>query len=150
VGYAFGRKAGPSLFRRESSRLFKQEYVHRTKGFFEDHGPRTIVIARFVPIVRTFAPILAGVGDMPYRTFLRYNVVGAFLWAVGITTAGYVLGETIPSIDKYLLPIIGVIILISIVPPLLEMRRRRGKLAPDTEAEAAAEADELADLLDDE
>jgi membrane-associated protein len=150
VGYAFGKKAGPSLFRRENSRIFKQEYVHRTKSFFDHHGPKTIVIARFVPIVRTFAPILAGVGDMPYRVFVRYNVAGAFMWAVGLTTAGYVLGETIPNIDKYLLPIIAVIIVVSIVPPLLEMRRRRGKVAPESEAQARAEAEELAELLDDD
>jgi membrane-associated protein len=150
VGYAFGKKAGPSMFRRENSRIFKQEYVHRTKSFFEHHGPKTIVIARFVPIVRTFAPILAGVGEMPYRVFVRYNVVGAFLWAVGVTSLGYVLGEAIPSIDKYLLPIIGVIVIASIIPPLLEMRRQRGKVRPDTEAEARAETEELAEILDED
>jgi membrane-associated protein len=150
VGYLFGNRAGPALFRRENSRLFKQEYVHRTKAFFEHHGPKTIVIARFVPIVRTFAPILAGVGEMPYRIFVKYNVIGGFLWAVGVTTAGYVLGETIPSIDRYLLPIIGVIVLISVIPPLIEWRRHRARVEPDTESEARAEAEELAELLDEE
>jgi membrane-associated protein len=150
VGYLFGKRVGPSLFRRPNSRLFKQEYVQRTKTFFEDHGPKTIVLARFVPVVRTFAPILAGVGEMPYRTFFRFNLVGGFLWAVGVTTAGYVLGETIPSIDRYLLPIIFVIVLLSVLPPLLEWRRHRKQVVPVSVAEAEHEADELQDLLDGE
>jgi membrane-associated protein len=150
VGYLIGRRAGPTLFGRPNSRLFKQEYVHRTKAFFEHHGPKTIVIARFVPIVRTFAPVLAGVGEMPYRTFFRYNIIGGFLWAVGVTTAGYVLGETVPSIDRYLLPIIGLIVLISVIPPLIEWRRHRKAVPPDSAAEAQAEVEELAQLLDDE
>jgi membrane-associated protein len=151
VGYMFGKRVGPTLFRRSNSRLFKQEYVHRTKLFFEHHGPKTIVIARFVPVVRTFAPILAGVGDMPYRVFFRYNVVGGFLWAVGILTAGYVLGETIPSIDRYLLPIIALIVLLSVIPPFLEWRKHRGRVVlPDTAGDAARETEELKDLVDDE
>jgi membrane-associated protein len=150
VGYLFGKRVGPSLFRRPNSRLFKQEYVHRTKDFFDHHGPKTIVLARFVPVVRTFAPILAGVGEMPYRTFFRFNVLGGFLWAVGVTTAGYVLGETIPSIDRYLLPIIFVIVLLSVLPPLLEWRRHRKQAPPVSVAEAEREADELQDLLDGE
>ena len=99
--------------------------MHRTKDFFEHHGPKTIVLARFVPVVRTFAPILAGVGEMPYGTFIRYNVVGGFIWSVGLITAGRVLGETIPSIDKYLLPIIFVIVLLSLIPPFIEWRKHR-------------------------
>jgi membrane-associated protein len=150
VGYQFGKHAGPSLFRRPNSRIFKQSHVDRTRAFFEEHGPKTIVLARFVPVVRTFAPILAGVGEMPYRVFTRYNVIGGFLWAVGITTAGYVLGTTIPSIDRYLLPIIGVIILLSVLPPLLEFLRHRKATAPATEAEALAEQRELEELLDED
>ena len=118
--------------------------------FFEAHGPKTILLARFVPVVRTFAPILAGVGEMPYRTFFRFNVVGGFVWAVGVTTAGYVLGSTIPSIDRYLLPIIFVIVLISVIPPFLEWRRHRKAVPPVSEAEAEHEAEELQDLLDGE
>jgi membrane-associated protein len=129
VGYMFGKRVGPSLFRRPNSRLFKQEYVERTKAFFEHHGPKTILLARFVPVVRTFAPILAGVGEMPYRTFLRFNVVGGLAWSVGVLTAGYVLGETIPSIDRYLLPIIAVIVFLSLLPPLFEYRRHRREQA---------------------
>jgi membrane-associated protein len=150
VGYQFGKRVGPALFRRPNSRLFKQEYVHRTKHFFEVHGPKTIVLARFVPIVRTFAPILAGVGEMPYRTFIRFNVVGGFLWAVGVTTAGYVLGSTIPSIDRYLLPIIAVIVLLSILPPLLEWRKHRKQIPPASPVEAELEAEELEEILDED
>jgi membrane-associated protein len=149
VGYLFGKRVGPSLFRRPDSRLFKQEYVERTRAFFERHGPKTILIARFVPIVRTFAPILAGVGEMPYRTFVRFNVVGGFVWTWGVLIAGYVLGSTIPSIDRYLLPIIFVIVLISVIPPVLEWRKHR-KAATVDAATANAEAEELRDLLDGE
>src|SRR5262245_17902157 len=150
VGYWFGKRVGPSLFRRPDSRIFKQEYVDRTKDFFEKHGPKTILLARFVPVVRTFAPILAGVGEMPYGTFLRFNVIGGFVWAVGVTTAGYVLGSTIPSIDRYLLPIIFVIILLSILPPFLEWRRHRKAAPALTEDEAEAEAQELEEILDED
>ncbi|HJU51907.1 MAG TPA: VTT domain-containing protein [Acidimicrobiia bacterium] len=125
VGYVFGQRVGPALFKRPDSRLFKQEYVERARAFFERHGPKTIVLARFVPIVRTFAPILAGVGRMQYRTFVSYNLVGGFLWAVGVTLLGYVLGELIPDIDAYLLPIIALIIAISFIPVFLEWWKRR-------------------------
>jgi len=132
VGYVFGRRVGPALFRRPESRIFKQEYVEKAQAYFDDHGSKTIVLARFVPVVRTFAPIVAGVGRMEYRTFVAYNVVGGLLWAVGITTLGYILGESVPSIDKYLLPVIGLIILLSAIPIVLEiLRGRRGGKHPD-------------------
>lgn len=124
VGYAFGNKAGPALFRRPDSRFFKQAHLDKAQRYFDEHGPRTIVLARFVPIVRTFAPIVAGAGDMRYRTFATYNVAGGLLWGVGVTVLGYVLGEAV-DIDKYLLPIIAVIIAFSFVPVLLEVRRAR-------------------------
>lgn len=129
VGYLFGQRVGPALFRRPDSRFFRQEYVERAQHFFEKYGAKTIVLARFVPIVRTFAPILAGVGKMPYRTFVSFNVVGGLLWAVGVTLLGYTLGEMIPDIDQYLLPIIALIILISFIPigvEWLKSRRQRG------------------------
>ena len=147
VGYMFGQKAGPALFRRENSRIFKQQYVHRANEFFERHGKKTIVIARFVPIVRTFAPILAGVGNMRYRSFVMYNIIGALLWAVGVTTAGYVLGDTIPDIDKYLLPIIGVIILLSVLPPAIEILRHRRRAKAEAAIDPEAEVDELERIL---
>jgi membrane-associated protein len=150
VGYMFGKRVGPALFRRSDSRLFKQEYVHRTKEFFERHGPKTIFIARFVPVVRTFAPILAGVGEMRYSTFFRYNVIGGIVWGAGLVTAGKILGETIPSIDKYLLPIIAVIVVLSIIPPVLEMRKHRKAARALSASEAEAEADRLEDILNDE
>lgn len=127
VGYQFGKRVGPSLFRRPDSRLFKQEYVDKAQSYFERYGSRTIVLARFIPIVRTFAPIVAGVGQMEYRTFALYNVVGGVLWAGGVTTLGYILGETIPDIDKYLLPAIVVIVFLSVLPVAIEFLRERRK-----------------------
>jgi membrane-associated protein len=150
VGYMFGKKAGPALFRREESRIFKQKYVLRANEFFEHHGRKTIVLARFVPVVRTFAPILAGVGEMHYRTFVTFNVIGGLLWAVGVTTAGYILGDTIPDIDKYLLPIIGVIILLSILPPAIEILRHRRRAKAMTAAEAEAAVDELEQVVNED
>jgi membrane-associated protein len=149
VGYTIGARLGPRLFRRPDSRFFKQEYVERTKDFFDRHGPKTIVLARFVPIVRTFTPVMAGVGTMRRRTFSLYNVIGALLWTVGVTMLGYALASTIgDSIDNYLLPLVALIILVSFIPPFLEWRRaKRARIAVPTEAEAEVEAAELhADL----
>jgi len=145
VGYAFGRKAGPSIFRRPNSRLFKQEHIQRADEFFEAHGAKTILLARFVPVVRTFVPILAGVGAMKYRTFLIYNVIGGLLWAVGVTMLGYILGDQIgaDNIDKYLLPIIAVVIFLSILPAVIEVLRHRRKANAETlSAEGAEEVTE--------
>ncbi|MDQ1520260.1 MAG: rane-associated protein, partial [Actinomycetota bacterium] len=116
VGYMIGRRAGPALFNRPDSRLFKQQYVHRTHEFFEHHGPKTIIIARFVPIVRTFAPVLAGVGEMNYATFTRYNLIGGIAWGGGVVAAGWGLGKRFPHADKYLLPIVIAIVVLSIIP----------------------------------
>jgi membrane-associated protein len=124
VGYLFGRRVGPAIFRRPDSRLFRQAHVEKAQHYFEEHGPKTILLARFVPIVRTFAPIVAGVGRMEYRVFVTYNVAGGLLWGVGITTLGYLLGEAV-DIDKYLLPVVGIIIVISVVPVLLEIRKAK-------------------------
>jgi membrane-associated protein len=137
VGYLFGRRVGPAIFRRPDSRLFKQAHVEKAQKYFEEHGPKTILLARFVPIVRTFAPIVAGVGRMEYRTFVTYNVVGGLLWGVGITSLGYLLGEPV-DIDKYLLPVVGVIVVLSVVPVLLEIRKARREGA---EPAVAVEAD---------
>jgi membrane-associated protein len=150
VGYTIGKRYGPRLFRKEDSRIFKQEYIDRTREFFEKHGPKTIVIARFVPIVRTFAPTLAGVGQMPRSTFFRYNVVGAFIWAIGLTMLGYALGDAIgDSIDTYLLPLVALIVLLSLIPPFLEWRKaKRLRHEPVSEAVALAEAEELEEILE--
>lgn len=131
VGYAFGKKVGPALFRRPDSRFFRQEYVAKAQTYFAKYGAKTIVLARFVPIVRTFAPIVAGVGTMPYRTFVSYNVIGGLLWAVGVTMLGFVLGGIVPNIDAYLFPIIVVIILISVTPIGLEWWRSRRRRAAE-------------------
>lgn len=130
VGYVFGARVGPSLFRRPDSKIFKQEYVEKARHYFERYGSKTIVLARFVPIVRTFAPILAGVGNMHYRTFVTFNVLGGLLWAVGVTSLGYILGESIPDIDKYLLPVIAVIVLLSVLPVAFEILRTRRSTSP--------------------
>ena len=129
VGYAFGNRVGPALFRRPESRFFKHDNIEKAQAYFDKYGVKTIVIARFVPIVRTFAPILAGVGSMEYRTFVRFNIIGGFLWAVGVTTLGYVLGDTIPDIDKYLLPVIALIVFLSVLPVLFELRKARRQRA---------------------
>jgi membrane-associated protein len=149
VGYMFGKRVGPALFRRPDSKVFKQEYVHRTKEFFEHHGPKTIFLARFVPIVRTFAPVLAGVGNMPYRTFIRYNVIGGVVWGAGIVTLGKVLGDRIDGIDKYLLPMVFVIVVLSLIPPFLEVRKHRKAARLLTAAEVEAEVDELEEIVRD-
>jgi len=116
VGYAFGRRVGRKLFQRENSFLFNKANLYRAEAFYEKHGGIAIVLARFMPIVRTFAPIVAGIGTMEYRRFVSYNMIGGILWAVGVTTLGYLLGSVIPDVDKYLLPIIIVIVLVSVAP----------------------------------
>jgi membrane-associated protein len=128
VGFTIGRTAGPRLLQRPDSRVFKQEYVDRTEGFFDRHGPKTVMLARFVPVVRTFAPVLAGVGKMHRRTFVVFNVLGACLWVIGITLIGYLLAGAIgSSIDAYVFPIIGAIVVLSLIPPLLEWRRTKNR-----------------------
>ncbi len=116
VGYFLGKKAGEKLFQKEDSFFFKRSNVEKAARFFEKHGRRSVVLARFVPVVRTFVPMIAGVGHMEYRKFYLSNIAGGFLWACGLPILGYFLGKTIPDIDKYLLPIVGVIILISVFP----------------------------------
>lgn len=120
AGYWFGKKVGPKLFTREESWFFKKAYVARTQLFYQKHGTKAIVLARFVPIVRTLAPILAGVGSMSYGTFVRFNIIGGLLWGAGVTLLGYTLGAIIPGIEHYLLPIILVIIGVSLLPIVYE------------------------------
>lgn len=125
VGYGIGKKVGPALFRKPDSKIFKQDYVDRTEAFFVKHGPKTIILARFVPVVRTFAPVVAGVGRMNRRVFITYNLVGAFLWAVGVTLAGYFLGSAFPVLGKYIEYIAIGIIVLSVIPIGLEIRKMR-------------------------
>lgn len=123
AGYWFGAQVGHAFFHREDSRFFKKEYLRRAHEFYERHGVRAIVLARFVPILRTFAPIVAGIAEMHYRKFLAYNVVGGILWGAGVTFAGYFLGEKVPLIDRYLTPIILGIIVVTLVPLFTEWRK---------------------------
>jgi len=127
VGYAIGFMAGPRLFRKEDSFFFHKKHLARTRAFYESYGPKTIVLARFVPIVRTFAPMLAGVGKMPYRTFLAYNVLGGALWALGLTLLGWWLGGTIPHMDRYITLIVLLIIVLSVLPPIVEYIKYKTK-----------------------
>ena len=124
-GYAFGRRVGPVIFRREDSILFHKDHLERASKFYATHGPKTLVLARFLPIIRTFAPILAGVGQMHYRVFFTYNILGAVLLALGMTVFGYLLGATVPNADKYLIPIILAIIIVSILPTLYHVVKNR-------------------------
>jgi membrane-associated protein len=124
VGYLFGRRVGPELFDRPQSRLFKPSHVVRAHEFFEEKGSKAIVIARFVPIVRTFTPIVAGVAKMNYRTFITYNLIGGALWGIGVTTLGYFLGE-IEFIKNNLEYAAIVIFFVSVAPVLLEIRKAR-------------------------
>lgn len=123
VGYAFGKRIGPAIFSREDSLLFNRKNIERSRAFYERYGTKAIILARFMPVVRTFAPILAGVGQMRYRTFLTFNVVGGFLWTVGLSALGYYLGSAIPDIDRYLLPIIALIIFFSVLPTMIHVLR---------------------------
>lgn len=140
VGYAFGRKVGPSLFRRPNSRLFKQENVLKAHEFFEKYGARSIVLARFVPIVRTFTPIVAGVSRMNYRTFVTYNVIGGVLWGSGVTVLGYFLGQ-IPFVRDHIELILIAIVAVSVIPIAIELLRARiaAKRGASAAERAAAE-----------
>ena len=131
TGYFLGQKFGRKLFNKEDSLFFHKEHLVRAKNFYEKHGKKTIILARFIPVVRTFAPVIAGIGDMHYPTFLLYNIIGAIIWAIGIPWAGYFLGSAVPGIDKFLMPIIIVIVLVSVYPALheiLKTRKQRKKI----------------------
>lgn len=127
VGYFFGQKVGPKIFSRPKSFFFNPENVEKTRHFFEKYGAKTIVLARFIPVVRTFAPIMAGVGEMRYKTFVFYNFIGALLWAVGLTSLGYIFGNVIPDADRYIIPIVLLIIIASLTPPVWHFYQERKK-----------------------
>lgn len=125
VGYTFGHRVGRRLFDKPNSRLFKQEHLQKAEAFYEKHGGKTIILARFIPIVRTFVPIVAGVGKMNYKTFISYNIIGGILWAGGVTYLGYFLGSWFTSlgldIDQVILPVVAVIILLSVSPAIAHL-----------------------------
>ncbi len=125
VGYWFGKEVGSNLFNKPDSKIFKQEYVARTQRFYTKYGPRAIVLARFIPIIRTLAPILAGVGKMRYKRFISYNVLGGFAWGAGMISLGYFLGAIVPSSEKYVLPISVAIVVLSFLPILINLVRGR-------------------------
>ena len=130
-GYAFGKKVGPKLFRKEDSFFFHKDHIARARAFYARFGGKTIIIARFVPVVRTFAPILAGVGEMRYATFFVYNILGGCIWAIGIPSLGFLLGNVIPDADQYLFFLIGIIVVVSFLPvviPILKEKKHREKI----------------------
>lgn len=124
LNYAIGRKVGPAIYNRPDSRFIKQAHLQRTQAFFEKHGGKTIIIARFVPIIRTFAPFVAGVGSMNYRRFLAYNVIGGIVWVVLFVTAGYFLGQ-LSWVKSNLSSVLLVIIILSVMPIVIEYWRNK-------------------------
>ena len=123
VGYWFGSEVGERLYARKDSRFFKQEYLRRTERFYKKYGGRAVVLARFVPIVRTLAPILAGVSTMKYRVFLAYNMLGGFLWGAGMVLLGFLLGSIIPDSERYILPLSLIIVVVSFLPIFFNLAR---------------------------
>lgn len=119
IGYLFGRKIGPKIFNRDDSFFFKKRYLTDAENFYKKHGKKAVVLARFIPVVRTFIPILAGVGKMHYKTFISYNILGGLIWTTSIILLGYFLGRQIPNVDAYLLPILLLIVFVSILPTVL-------------------------------
>jgi membrane-associated protein len=142
VGYVFGRRVGPTLFSRPESRFFKPRHLTRAQEYLDTRGAKMIVLARFVPGVRTFAPIVAGASGMRYRLFVPFNIAGGVLWAGGVTTAGYALGSSVAHIDRYLVPIIGLVIVISLIPMALEMRKLHREAGGDDERHSDARHDD--------
>jgi len=128
VGYSIGASTGPRIFSREDSLFFHKKHLITTKEFYDRYGGITIVIARFMPIVRTFAPVVAGVGRMVYRRFVFYNVMGGIGWVVSLTSLGYFLGKTIPDIDRYIHLVIAVVIFLSLLPGIVTFAKEKWKV----------------------
>ncbi|OGD60884.1 hypothetical protein A3A71_03170 [Candidatus Berkelbacteria bacterium RIFCSPLOWO2_01_FULL_50_28] len=127
VGYYLGHKFGPRIFRHEDSVFFHKDHIERAKTFYAKYGPVTLILSRFTPIIRTFVPILAGVGGMDRTKFALYNIVGGILWVFGVSLAGYYLGKIIPDIDKFILPIIAAIVLFSVLPTVITYLKHRAR-----------------------
>ena len=130
VGYSIGLRTGPRIFTREDSLLFNRRHLIRTREFYERYGGKTIVLARFIPILRTFAPVVAGVGQMAYRRFLFFNVFGGIGWVAGLTWAGYLLGQTVPNIDQHVNLVVIVVIVLSVLPIVGEIIKARRRKRP--------------------
>jgi membrane-associated protein len=137
VSYTIGARTGPHLFNKPRSRFFKPEHLHAAHAFYEKHGGKAIILARFMPLVRTFVPVVAGVAQMSYRRFAMYNVVGAGAWVLSMTLIGYGLGNSVPHLDRHIEKVIVVVVFLSLVPGMVEYwRARRRKLAaPAADAE---------------
>lgn len=133
VGYAFGKNVGSRIFTKDDSVFFNKKHILRAQNFYEKHGKKTIILARFVPIVRTFAPVIAGVGKMNYRTFILFNIIGAFIWTWGMLWLGYGLGSLIPNPDRYVLPVVIIIVLTSAAPALREIWKNRKEFGSNKE-----------------
>lgn len=125
VGYFFGKKVGPKIFSKPDSFFWNKKNIEKTEVFFKKHGNKTITLARFVPIVRTFAPIMAGVGKMEYKVFIFWNILGGLLWTGTMIFAGYFLGNSVKNIDKFILPIVVLIIIVSVIPILVQVLRKK-------------------------
>ena len=128
LGYYIGYRTGPRIFRRQDSLLFKRDHLIRAREFYERHGGKTIILARFIPVIRTFAPVVAGVGQMAYRRFVMFNVVGGFLWVWSMTLLGVTLGNVIPDIDRHIHVVIAIVVFLSILPAIIEYVRSRGRV----------------------
>jgi membrane-associated protein len=148
VGYAFGKQTGPRLFNRPDSRLFKREHLQRAEDFYDQHGSKTIIIARFVPVVRTFAPIVAGASKMEYRKFVIYNIIGGAAWSTAMLSLGYALGKRFPGIGNYLDYAVLVIVVLSLIPIAFEYVRHRRRAAANAPAVPAPRADAPAPVPD--
>ncbi len=116
IGYFLGKEAGEKLFERKNSFFFRRSHAEKAKEFFAEHGPHAIIIARFIPVMRTFVPVIAGIGKMEYKKFFLFDLAGGVIWGLGLPLTGYFLGNIIPNIDAYLFPIIAVIVLVSVFP----------------------------------
>jgi membrane-associated protein len=129
LGYWIGRRAGPALFRRDDSLLFKKKHLERAHEFYARYGGKTVILARFVPIIRTFASPVAGIARMDYRRFITYDVFGGFLWVWGMILLGYFLGSSVPNVDKHIHIVIAIVVLLSLVPAIIEAVRQRNHKA---------------------
>ncbi len=142
VGYYSGSKLGPHIFKRQKSLFFRPSHLEKAHGFYEKYGGKTIIIARFVPIVRTFAPIVAGAAKMPYRKFVVFNVVGGFLWVFSMILTGYFLGSVIPNLDQHIEWVVIIVVALSLTPPIYEYiksRREKSRAAKAAASESFAD-----------
>lgn len=138
VGYWIGRRAGQALYKRGDSLLFKRRHLERAHDFYAKYGAKTIVLARFVPVIRTFAPPVAGAAQMEYRRFVFYNIFGGFIWVWSMVLLGYSLGSSIPNIEKHIHIVIAIVVFLSLLPPIIEALRQRTK-KPERVASAQSE-----------